>query len=62
MGRTFSQNGKKIGCFLNFKLHLQARDFYEGIGVDGRIIFEWILKKYVSIQEIGLVRLKLSQS
>ena len=34
-------------------VHLQDRDLQESLGVDGRTIFECILKKYVSIQGIG---------
>ena len=28
-------------------------------GIDGRSILEWILKKYVSIRMIGLIRLRM---
>jgi hypothetical protein len=31
----------------------------EGLGVDGGIIFELILRKLVSIRGIGLIRLKI---
>ena len=41
------------------ELNLQERDLKGGLGVDGRSILEWILKKYVSIQGIGLIRLRI---
>jgi hypothetical protein len=40
-------------------LNLQERDLLEGLGVDGRTILEWILKKYVSIRGTGLIRLRI---
>ena len=35
------------------------RDLYEGLGVDGRTILEWILMKWVSMRGIGLVHLRI---
>jgi hypothetical protein len=34
-------------------------DLWEGLEVAGRTILEWILKKYVSIRGIGLIRLRI---
>ena len=38
---------------------LQERDLQEDLIVDGRIILELILKKYVSIRGTGLVQPKI---
>ena len=40
-------------------VNLLDRDLQEGLGVDGRTILEWILKKWVSIRGIGLIRLRI---
>ena len=39
------------------KLFKQARDLQEGLGVAGRAILEWILKKEISIRGIGSISL-----
>ena len=41
--------------------NLLERDLYEGLGVDGRKILQWIIKRLVrvSIREIGLIRLRI---
>ena len=42
-------------AFKILTVHLQERDLQEGLGIDGRKLLEWILKKYswVSIQELS---------
>jgi hypothetical protein len=40
-------------------VNLQKGDLWEGLDVTGRIILEWILKKYTSIRGIGLIRLRI---
>jgi hypothetical protein len=40
-------------------VHLQERDLLEVLGIDGRKILEWTLKKQVSIQGIGLIWLRI---
>ena len=37
----------------------KPRDLQEGLGVEGRTILEWILKKWVSIREIWLIQLRI---
>ena len=39
-----------------------AKRFQESLGVDGRTILEWLLKKYVSRRGIGLIRLRILES
>ena len=36
-----------------------GRDLWEGLGVDGRTILEWTLKRLVSMRVIGLIRLRI---
>ena len=36
-----------------------GRDHQEGLGGDGKTMLEWILKKWVSILVVGLVRLRI---
>ena len=38
---------------------LQERILYEGLGVDGRTILEWTLKKQESIRRIALIGLRI---
>ena len=60
MGGSCSQNGRRQDCFSKFQqVNLQERQAYHqgALGVDGRTILEWTLKKQVSIREIGLIRL-----
>ena len=46
---------KKVEVLLkSLPVNLQERDFYEGLGVDGRAILE-----YVSIQGIELIRFRV---
>ena len=47
--------GKHTGNGVN----LQERDLWGGLGVDGRKILEWTLKRYVSMRVIGLIRLRI---
>ena len=42
------ENAEVLSKFL--QVHLQERDLKVGLGVDGRVILEWILKKQVSIR------------
>ena len=40
-------NGAQEKCIQGFGgRNLRARDNFEGVGVDGRIILKWLLKKY----------------
>ena len=39
--------------------NLQQRILKEGLGVGGRTILEWTLKKWESIRGIGLIRLRI---
>ena len=49
------EDGKSASKLL--QENLQEIDISEGLGVDGRTILELILKKYVPLREIGLIRL-----
>ena len=40
-------------------MKLHERDLWGGLGVDGRTILEWTLKRYVSMRGIGLIRLRI---
>ena len=40
-------------------INLQERDLWGGLGVDGRTILEWTLKRSVSIRVIVLIRLRI---
>ena len=56
MGRSCSQNGKRSA----FKILTGApkkKNLEGGLGVDGRTILEWILKKYVPKRGIGSILL-----
>ena len=44
---------------LTGSLNLQERELWGGLGVDGRTILEWTLKRSVSIRGIGLIRLRI---
>ena len=35
------------------------RDLWGGLGIDGRTILEWTLKRAVSMRGIGLIRLRI---
>ena len=37
----------------------QETDLQGGLGVDGRTILQWTLKRYVSVRGIGLIRLRI---
>jgi hypothetical protein len=37
----------------------KERVLSEGLGVDGRTILEWILKKYISMRGTVLIRLRI---
>ena len=55
MGRACIQN-RRQECFQYVKkINLQVRDLYEGLRVDGSIMLEWILKKWVSVQKTVLI-------
>ena len=43
MGRSYSQNGIKYDC----------------LGIDGRTLLEWTLKKWVSMRGIALIQLRI---
>ena len=46
MGRAYSQNGEKVGVLSKFEqVNLQGRDISGDLGVDGRTILEWTLKR-----------------
>ena len=42
--------------------NLRERDHLEELGVDGRIILEWIVKKFVDRKCNGLICLKVGKS
>ena len=42
-----------------FNRYLQERDLWGSLGVDGRTILEWTLKRWVSMRGIGLIRLRI---
>ena len=46
-------------CRSVFKILTGKRPSLEGVGVDGSTILEWILKKWVSIRGIELIRLRI---
>ena len=51
---------KKVGELSKLEwINVQKRDLQEGLGLDGRIILEYIFEKQVLIQVIGLIRLNL---
>ena len=41
------------------KIYIQPLTTARGLGIDGRTILEWILKKSVSIRGIGLIWLRI---
>ena len=41
-----------------FKI-LTGKELWGGLGVDGRTILEWTLKREVSVRVIGLIRLRI---
>ena len=41
------------------KIYIQPLTIARGLGIDGRTILEWILKKSVSIRGTGFTRLKI---
>ena len=41
------------------KMYLQERDFWGGLGVDGKTVLEWTLKRQVSMRVIGLIQLRI---
>ena len=50
----------KVGVLSKFsQVNLKERGLKEGLGEDGRTILEWILKKYVFILGIELIRLRI---
>ena len=61
MGRACSQNGRGEGRSA-FKILTNkpiGNRPLGGLGVDGRKILEWILKKQVSIRGVGLIWLRI---
>ena len=44
---------------LKIQVNLQQRDLQESLDGDERILLEWILKKWVSVGEIGLIRFRI---
>jgi hypothetical protein len=44
MGRACSTHGREEKCNI-FLVKLKGRDHSEAVGVEGRIILEWILEK-----------------
>ena len=56
MGRPCSQNGRRQEGFQN--VNILEREFYKGLAGDERTILECILNKLISIQGIGLLRLR----
>jgi hypothetical protein len=46
-------------AFKILTVNLLERDLWGGLGVDGRTILEWTLKRWVSMRGIGLIRLRI---
>ena len=46
-------------AFKMLTVNLQERDIWGGLGIDGRTILEWTLKRKVSMRVIGLIGLRL---
>ena len=49
------EEGRSTFKILTGKPTVQERDLWGGLGVNGRAILEWTLKRKVSMQGIGLI-------
>ena len=47
-----------IGIALQDPAHIEI-DLWGGLGVDGRTMLKWTLKRQVSMRVIGLIRLRI---
>ena len=58
MGRSCSQNGGR-SAFKMLACRPAGKKPLESLVVDESTTLEWILKKYISIRGIGLIRLRI---
>jgi len=62
MGRVCSTHGRDDNCIQNFGQKMKGRDHSEGMGIDGRLILEWILGKYLGKVWTGCILLRIGTS
>jgi hypothetical protein len=60
MGGECSLHGKEKNC--NRNRYLKRRDHLENLGIDGRKILKWILRKYREREWTGFIWLRIETS
>ena len=62
MGSECGTHGERRGAYRVPVGNLRERDHLEKLGVDGRIILEWMLKKLVDRKCNGLIWLRIGKA